>query len=292
MAQQSVKMPTTEDLMSMWNASGLKEKIIFTLVMIAVWRFGVQMPLYGINNEVFSNIAQGNNIVGFLDLFTGGALGKVSILALGIGPFITSSIIVQLVSVVIPALEKLQKEEGEAGRRKLSQYTRVFTVVFPSSRPTLTFGKLTVGFLSVTDVFVSTFNTSGLAVVSVLTPADVFGTLIVLEPVSTFGTTTALDVFNACVMLNKREHKKAFTPGLLVKNMKITIEKSNEILEILSKYNMVYSANIELDDENHTVYYFNPTPSFIALLIFAREIIDKPHVFTYRYKNRKKPYLN
>ncbi|MBR6722423.1 preprotein translocase subunit SecY [bacterium] len=129
MAQQSVKMPTTEDLMSMWNASGLKQKILFTFLMIAVWRFGVQMPLYGINNEVFSNIAQGNNIVGFLDLFTGGALGKVSILALGIGPFITSSIIVQLVSVVIPALEKLQKEEGEAGRRKLSQYTRVFTVV-------------------------------------------------------------------------------------------------------------------------------------------------------------------
>lgn len=129
MAQQSVKMPTTEDLMSMWNASGLKQKIIFTLIMIAVWRFGVQLPLYGINNEVFANIAQGNNIVGFLDLFSGGALGKVSVLALGIGPFITSSIIVQLVSVVIPALEKLQKEEGEAGRRKLSQYTRVFTVV-------------------------------------------------------------------------------------------------------------------------------------------------------------------
>ena len=129
MAQQSVKMPTTEDLMSMWNASGLKQKILFTLAMIAVWRFGVLMPLYGINNEIFSNIAQGNNIVGFLDMFTGGALGKVSILALGIGPFITSSIIVQLVSVVIPALEKLQKEEGEAGRRKLSQYTRVFTVV-------------------------------------------------------------------------------------------------------------------------------------------------------------------
>ena len=129
MAQQGVKMPTTEDLMSMWNASGLKQKIIFTFLMIAVWRFGVQMPLYGINNEVFSNIAQGNNIIGFLDLFSGGALGKVSILALGIGPFITSSIIVQLVSVVIPSLEKLQKEEGEAGRRKLSQYTRIFTVV-------------------------------------------------------------------------------------------------------------------------------------------------------------------
>ena len=97
--------------------------------MIAAFRFGAQLPLYGINNSVFSNIAQGNNIIGFLDLFSGGALGNVSIFALGIGPFITSSIIVQLISVVIPSLEKLQKEEGEAGRRKLSQYTRIFTVV-------------------------------------------------------------------------------------------------------------------------------------------------------------------
>ncbi len=124
-----MKMPTTDDLMSMWQASGLKQKIIFTFLMIAAFRFGVQMPLFGINNQIFSNIAQGNNIIGFLDLFSGGALGKVSIFALGIGPYITSSIIIQLVSVVIPSLEKLQKEEGEAGRRKLSQYTRIFTVV-------------------------------------------------------------------------------------------------------------------------------------------------------------------
>ncbi len=124
-----MRMPTTEDLMSMWQASGLKQKIIFTFLMIAVFSLGAQMPLYGINNAVFANIASGNNIIGFLDLFTGGALGNVSIFALGIGPFITASIIVQLVSVVIPSLEKLQTEEGEAGRRKLSQYTRIFTVV-------------------------------------------------------------------------------------------------------------------------------------------------------------------
>lgn len=124
---QGVKMPA--DLMSMWQASGLKEKILFTFLMIAAFRFGVQMPLFGINNSIFSNIAQGNNIIGFLDLFSGGALGKVSIFALGIGPYITSSIIIQLISVVVPSLEKLQKEEGEAGRRKLSQYTRLFTVV-------------------------------------------------------------------------------------------------------------------------------------------------------------------
>ena len=127
--QQKVKMPTTSDLMSMWQASGLKEKLIFTFLMIAAFRFGVQMPVFGINNEIFSNMAAQNNIIGFLDLFSGGALGKVSIFALGIGPYITSSIIIQLVSVVIPSLEKLQKEEGEAGRRKLSQYTRMFTVV-------------------------------------------------------------------------------------------------------------------------------------------------------------------
>ncbi|MDR1168196.1 MAG: preprotein translocase subunit SecY [Heliobacteriaceae bacterium] len=124
-----MKMPTTDDLISMWHASGLKQKLIFTFLMICAFRLGAQLPLYGIKNEVFANIAAGNNIIGFLDLFSGGALGKVSIFALGIGPFITASIIVQLVSVVIPSLEKLQKEEGEAGRRKLSQYTRVFTVV-------------------------------------------------------------------------------------------------------------------------------------------------------------------
>ena len=126
---QGIKMPAAEDLMSMWQASGLKQKIIFTFLMIAAFRLGVQMPLYGINNQIFANIAQSNTIIGFLDLFSGGALGKVSIFALGIGPFITASIIVQLVSVVIPSLQKLQQEEGEAGRRKLSQYTRLFTVV-------------------------------------------------------------------------------------------------------------------------------------------------------------------
>ena len=126
---QNIKLPTTADLMSMWNASGLKEKIIFTFIMLVAFRFGVHLPIFGINNEVFANIASQNNIIGFLDLFSGGALGKVSIFALGIGPYITSSIIMQLLAVIIPSLEKLQKEEGEAGRRKLSQYTRVFAVV-------------------------------------------------------------------------------------------------------------------------------------------------------------------
>ena len=117
---QGMRMPTTDDLVSMWHASGLKQKIIFTFLMIAAFRLGAQLPLFGINNEAFRQIAQGNNIIGFLDLFSGGALGNVSIFALGIGPYITASIIIQLMSVIIPSLEKLQKEEGEAGRRKLA----------------------------------------------------------------------------------------------------------------------------------------------------------------------------
>ena len=92
-------------------------------------------------------------------------------------------------------------------------------------------------------------------------------------------------------MLNKRENKKAFTQNWLVKNMGITLEKSKEILEILSKYNMINPTQIELDDEVYTAYQFIPTPSFIALLISSREMIDKPRVFTYRYQGRKKPYL-
>lgn len=115
--------------MSNFRASGLKQKLIFTFAIIALFRFGAQLPIYGINNEVFQAMAAGNNMIGFLDLFSGGALGKVSIFALGIGPYITASIIMQLLAVIIPYLEKLQKEEGEAGRRKIQQLTRQFTVI-------------------------------------------------------------------------------------------------------------------------------------------------------------------
>ncbi|MBR2386096.1 preprotein translocase subunit SecY, partial [bacterium] len=97
--------------------------------MIALFRFGVQLPIFGVNNEVFQHMAGANNLIGFLDMFSGGALGKVSIFALGIGPYITSSIIIQLMTVILPPLEKLQKEEGEAGRRKIQQITRQFTVL-------------------------------------------------------------------------------------------------------------------------------------------------------------------
>ena len=127
--QQANNEQMLQSLMNNIQSSGLKQKLIFTFLMIALFRFGAQLPIFGINNEAFMALAQGNNIIGFLDLFSGGALGKVSIFALGIGPYITSSIIMQLLAVIIPPLERLQKEDGEAGRRKIQQLTRLFTVV-------------------------------------------------------------------------------------------------------------------------------------------------------------------
>ena len=117
-----------QNLMASWQASGLKQKLIFTFAIIALFRLGAQLPIFGINNQVFQQLASGNNLIGFLDMFSGGALGKVSIFALGIGPYITSSIIMQLMTVIIPSLERAQKEDGEAGRRKIQQITRIFAV--------------------------------------------------------------------------------------------------------------------------------------------------------------------
>ncbi len=122
------KIPNMADIQAMWDSSGLKEKLLFTAAMIAIFRLGAQIPVWGVNADAMAALA-GNQLLGFLDMFSGGALARVSILALGIGPYITASIVMQLMTVVIPHLEELQKEEGEAGRRKISQYTRYLTVV-------------------------------------------------------------------------------------------------------------------------------------------------------------------
>ncbi len=129
MQQYTPSQQNLQTMLSNLNIAGLKTKILFTLAMILIFRFCAQLPLFGIDAQNFANLAATNNLIGFLDMFSGGALGNVSIIALGIGPYITASIIMQLLAVVIPQLEQLQKEEGEAGRRKLSQYTRIFTII-------------------------------------------------------------------------------------------------------------------------------------------------------------------
>lgn len=140
-------VPAMDQISGMWQASGLKEKLLFTFAMMAIFRLGVQIPIFGVDNAALLTSGSAGNLLGFLDIFTGGALGKVSIFALGIGPFITASIIMQLLGSALPSLEKLQKEEGEEGRRKLSQYTRYFTVflcIFQSTMFLTYMGKIGV----------------------------------------------------------------------------------------------------------------------------------------------------
>ena len=113
----------------------LRKKLFLTFGLIAVYRTGAYIPTPGIDGaalaKFFENIAKttGGTLFGIMDLFSGGAISKLTIFALGIMPYISSSIIMQLLTTVIPSLEKLAKEGGEEGRRKITQYTRYGTIV-------------------------------------------------------------------------------------------------------------------------------------------------------------------
>jgi preprotein translocase subunit SecY len=119
-----------EALKNMFRIPDLRNRVLFTLALLAVYRIGAHIPTPGINAGVLEELfkqAQGS-VLGIFDLFSGGSFRKLTIFALGIMPYITASIILQLMQVVFPYLERLQKE-GELGRRKITQYTRYLTIV-------------------------------------------------------------------------------------------------------------------------------------------------------------------
>jgi preprotein translocase subunit SecY len=117
------------NLKNIFNIPELRNRILFTLGMLTVYRIGAHIPTPGINNEELSKflLKEGGALLGFLDIFSGGALSRLTIFALGIMPYISASIILQLLTVVIPHLTKLAKE-GERGRKKIIQYTRFGTI--------------------------------------------------------------------------------------------------------------------------------------------------------------------
>jgi preprotein translocase subunit SecY len=117
-------------ILNAFRVADIRKKLLFTAVMLALYRLGAFIPVPGVNTEALDAISEnyaGSNILGFLNLFTGGGLSRIAIFALGIMPYITASIILQLLTVVSPSLEKLQKE-GEVGQQKITQYTRYLTV--------------------------------------------------------------------------------------------------------------------------------------------------------------------
>jgi preprotein translocase subunit SecY len=118
-----------ESIKSIWEITDLRKRIIFTLILLAVYRLGSFVPTPGINATVFEQYFNqlGGTLFGLLSMFSGGSLKRLTVFALGIMPYITAQIILQLLTVVSPTLEKLQKE-GELGRRKITAYTRWLTV--------------------------------------------------------------------------------------------------------------------------------------------------------------------
>jgi preprotein translocase subunit SecY len=117
-------------LLNSFKVPELRNKLLFTFAMLALYRLGTFVPVPGVDLAAVAEAvdARGNaNVLNFLNLFSGGALTRFSLFALGIMPYITASIVLQLMTVVIPSLEKLQKE-GEAGQQKITQYTRYLTV--------------------------------------------------------------------------------------------------------------------------------------------------------------------
>src|SRR5712675_1826021 len=119
-----------EAFRNLFRIPDLRNRVLFTLALLAVYRIGAHIPTPGINIAALTRLfEQGQgSVLGIFDLFSGGNLRRLTIFALGIMPYITASIILQLMTVVFPYLEKLQKE-GELGRRKITQYTRYLTIV-------------------------------------------------------------------------------------------------------------------------------------------------------------------
>src|SRR5574339_241272 len=119
-----------DSLKNIFAVGELRKRVLFTLAMLAVYRVGSHIPTPGVNKAALLELARQleGNMLGLYDMFTGGNLSQITIFALGVMPYISSSIILQLLTVVWPYLERLSKE-GELGRRKITQYTRYLTLV-------------------------------------------------------------------------------------------------------------------------------------------------------------------
>ncbi len=116
-----------ETLTRIWKIKELRSSIGFVLAMLVIFRFAAHIPVPGIDTEALRQLFASNQLLGLINIFSGGGMESFSIVAMGIAPYITASIIFQLLVMIIPALERIQKE-GEAGQRKINQYTRLLTV--------------------------------------------------------------------------------------------------------------------------------------------------------------------
>ncbi len=147
-----------ETFASIFRVEELRKKIFFTLALLVVYRIGGHIPTPGVDGSVISMALSSQSIFGLLDLFAGGAFAKATIFAMGIMPYISASIMLQLLGAVVPYLQRLQRE-GEEGRRKITQYTRYLTVLIAALQAWGTAG------------FLATINYNGIQAVHMATSA-------------------------------------------------------------------------------------------------------------------------
>jgi len=121
-------MPWWQKLILVFKDRQLRNKILFVLAMLAVFRFAASVPVLAVDTAKLKDVFGSTQALGLLDLFVGGTLSNMSIVMLGLGPYITSTIIMQLLTMIFPQLERMYKEEGEEGRQKINKYSRLLTV--------------------------------------------------------------------------------------------------------------------------------------------------------------------
>ncbi len=151
---------------SIFKVEELRKRILFTLAILVVYRIGGHIPTPGIDGSILSQVLSADSIFGLLDLFAGGAFAKATIFALGIMPYISASIMLQLLGAVVPFLQRLQRE-GEEGRRKITQYTRYLTVLIGAMQAWATAGFLTT--INLNGVSAVHMDTAGFIPLTIIT---------------------------------------------------------------------------------------------------------------------------
>lgn len=114
--------------LALFKLPDLRKKVLVIVALLAVYRLAAHIPIPGLEADALRRFFSGNQLLGLLDIFSGGGLSNLSVVMLGVAPYITASIVFQLLTMIVPRLEEMQKEEGEAGRRKIQMYTRLLTV--------------------------------------------------------------------------------------------------------------------------------------------------------------------
>src|SRR3989344_5165772 len=117
-----------EKILFLFKNKDIRKKFLFVIFLFVVFRIAANVPIPGIGLENLRKFFEQNQVFGLLNIFSGGALSNFSIVLMGVGPYITATIILQLLTMIFPALEKMYKEEGEAGRQKFNQYGRLLTI--------------------------------------------------------------------------------------------------------------------------------------------------------------------